>query len=130
MLLVSRLERSQDPAHHQVSRHGDEQATPSSSAQDMAHQARGRATPHALAVVLHVLSSANIIGLNAPVSPTLGLHAETSGRPRSWRVKGAQARSCSVSVLMEETGEQVASMHPALLLLANDRQPAGLIWRL
>jgi hypothetical protein len=31
---------------------------------------------------------------------------------------------------MEETAEQVASMHSALLLLANDRQPAGLIWRL
>jgi hypothetical protein len=45
-------------------------------------------------------------------------------------LKGAQTRSCSVSVLMEETAEQVASMHSALLLLANDRQPAGLIWRL
>jgi hypothetical protein len=31
---------------------------------------------------------------------------------------------------MEETAEQVASMHSALLLLANDRQPVGLIWRL
>jgi hypothetical protein len=31
---------------------------------------------------------------------------------------------------MEETAEQVASMHSALLLVANDRQPAGLIWRL
>jgi hypothetical protein len=45
-------------------------------------------------------------------------------------VKGAQTRSCSVSVLMEETAEPVASMHSALLLLANDRQVAGLIWRL
>ena len=52
---------------------------------------------------------------------------------RNWRpmgLKGAQTRSCSVSVLMEETAEQVASMHSALLLLANDRQAAGLIWRL
>jgi hypothetical protein len=45
-------------------------------------------------------------------------------------VKGTQTRSCSVPVLMEETAEQVASMHSALLLLANDRQAAGLIWRL
>jgi hypothetical protein len=29
---------------------------------------------------------------------------------------------------MEETAEEVASMHCVLLLLANDRQPAGLIW--
>jgi hypothetical protein len=39
-------------------------------------------------------------------------------------------RSCSSVVLMEESAEQVASIHSALLLLANDRQPAGLIWRL
>jgi len=45
-------------------------------------------------------------------------------------LKGAQTRSCSVSVLMEDTAEQVASMHSALVLLANDRRPAGLIWRL
>jgi hypothetical protein len=51
--------------------------------------------------------------------------------PRQGRLpEGAQTHSCSVSVLMEETAEQVASMHSALLLLANDRQPAGLIWRL
>jgi hypothetical protein len=31
---------------------------------------------------------------------------------------------------MEEPAEQVASMHSALLLFANDRQAAGLIWRL
>jgi hypothetical protein len=30
---------------------------------------------------------------------------------------------------MEETAEQVASMHSALLLLANDRQAAGWVWR-
>ena len=45
-------------------------------------------------------------------------------------LKGAQTRSASVSALMEETAEQVASMYSALLLLANDRQAAGLIWRL
>jgi hypothetical protein len=55
-----------------------------------------------------------------------GLKARTLFR----RVKGAQMRSCSSVVLMEESAEQVASIHSALLLLANDRQPAGLIWRL
>jgi dihydrofolate reductase len=45
-------------------------------------------------------------------------------------LKGAETCSCSVSVLMEETAEQVASMHSVLVLFANDRQAAGLIWRL
>ena len=45
-------------------------------------------------------------------------------------VKGAQTRSCCLSVLMVEAGEQVASTHAALLVLGVNGQPGGLIWRL
>jgi hypothetical protein len=45
-------------------------------------------------------------------------------------VKGAQTRSCSLSVLVQQTAEQVAPTHSALLILGVNGQPGGLIWRL
>jgi hypothetical protein len=66
--------------------------------------------------------------VHAPISSNIS--AIQDRRMALPSLKGAQTRSCSVSVLMEETAEQVASMYSALLLLANDRQAAGLIWRL
>jgi hypothetical protein len=44
-------------------------------------------------------------------------------------VKGAQTRSCGSPVLVQQTAEQVVSMHPALLLIADDRQSGGRVWR-
>ena len=44
-------------------------------------------------------------------------------------VKGAQTRSRSSPVLVEQTAEQVTSMHPALPILADDAQPGGWVWR-
>jgi hypothetical protein len=38
-------------------------------------------------------------------------------------------RSCSSPVLLQQTAEQVVSMHPALLLIADDRQSGGRVWR-
>jgi hypothetical protein len=40
-------------------------------------------------------------------------------------LKGAQMRSCSSAVLMEQTTEQVASMKAALAILADKVQPGG-----
>jgi len=37
-------------------------------------------------------------------------------------LKGAQTRSCSLSVLMEEAAEQIASVYNALVILAKDGQ--------
>ena len=48
---------------------------------------------------------------------------------REW-VKGAQRRSCSSLVLVQETAEQVASMHDALLILANNGWSGGWVRRL
>jgi hypothetical protein len=45
------------------------------------------------------------------------------------RLKGAQTRSCSSPVLVEQTAEQVTSTHPALPILADDGQPGGWVWR-
>ncbi len=45
-------------------------------------------------------------------------------------VKGAQRRSCSLSVLVKETAEQVASVHSALVILAQDGQLGRRMWRL
>ena len=44
-------------------------------------------------------------------------------------VKGAQARSCSLSVLVEQAAKQVASLHTAAVILAQDGQPGGWVWR-
>jgi hypothetical protein len=38
-------------------------------------------------------------------------------------------RSCSSPVLVQQTAEQVVSMQPALLLIADDRQSGGRVWR-
>jgi hypothetical protein len=47
------------------------------------------------------------------------------------RVKGAQTRSCSSPVLVEQAAEQVTSMHSAaLVVLTEDGQPGGRIWGL
>jgi len=49
--------------------------------------------------------------------------------PRSvWRVKGAQTRSCSSAVLVEESAEQVASTHGAPVILGADGRPGQRIW--
>src|SRR5918993_1801749 len=45
-------------------------------------------------------------------------------------VKGAQIRSCSSAVLVQQAAEQVAPTHSALLILGDNGQPGGLIWRL
>jgi Transposase len=45
-------------------------------------------------------------------------------------VKGAQRRSCSSPVLMEQTTEQVTSVHPSRLILADGSQPSLLERRL
>ncbi len=44
---------------------------------------------------------------------------------RALDLKGAQTRSCSSPVLVEETAEQVASMHSASVILAEDGQLGG-----
>jgi hypothetical protein len=38
-------------------------------------------------------------------------------------------RSCSSPVLVQQTAEQVVSMQPALLLIADDRPSGGRVWR-
>jgi hypothetical protein len=43
-------------------------------------------------------------------------------------VKGAQTRSRSSAVLVQQTAEQVAPTHSALLILGDNGQPGGLIW--
>jgi hypothetical protein len=43
-------------------------------------------------------------------------------------VKGAQTRSCSSPVLVEETAEQVAAMHSAAVILAEDGHLGGRTW--
>jgi hypothetical protein len=43
-------------------------------------------------------------------------------------VKGAQTRSCSSAVLVEESAEQVASTHGAPVILAADGRPGQRIW--
>src|SRR4029453_14790673 len=45
-------------------------------------------------------------------------------------LKGAQTRSCSSLVLVQETTKQVASVHAALLILANNGGSGGWVWRL
>jgi hypothetical protein len=45
-------------------------------------------------------------------------------------VKGAQTRSCSMSVLMEEAAEQIASVYNALVILAKDGQLGRRVWQL
>jgi len=55
-----------------------------------------------------------------------------AGRPRivrASRVKGAQTRSCGLSVLVEQAAKQVASLHSAAVILAQDGQPGGWVWR-
>ena len=39
-------------------------------------------------------------------------------------------RSCSSAVLVQQPAEQVAPTHAALLILGDNGQPGGLIWRL
>jgi hypothetical protein len=53
-----------------------------------------------------------------------------TGARSSGDLKGGQRRSCSLLILTEETTEQVASTHPALLLLTNDGHPGTSIRRL
>ncbi len=43
-------------------------------------------------------------------------------------VKGTQTRSWSLSVLVKETAEQVASVHNALVILAQDGQLGQRVW--
>jgi hypothetical protein len=43
------------------------------------------------------------------------------------RLKGAQTRSCSSPVLVQQTAEQVGPTHSALLILGVNGQPGGLI---
>jgi hypothetical protein len=43
------------------------------------------------------------------------------------RLKGAQTRSCSSPVLVQQTAEQVEPTHSALLILGVNGQPGGLI---
>jgi predicted RNA polymerase sigma factor len=45
-------------------------------------------------------------------------------------LKGAQTRSCSMSVLMEEAAEQVASVYNALVILVQNGQLGRRVWRL
>jgi hypothetical protein len=45
-------------------------------------------------------------------------------------LKGAQTRSCSLSVLMEEAAEQVASVYNALVILVQNGQLGRRVWRL
>jgi len=40
-------------------------------------------------------------------------------------LKGAQTRSRSLSVLVEQAAKQVASLHSAAVILAQDGQPGG-----
>jgi len=49
---------------------------------------------------------------------------------RPLTVKGAQTRSCSLSVLVMETAEQVASVHSAWVIVAQDGQLGRRIWPL
>ena len=51
-----------------------------------------------------------------------------SGPLGAGRVKGAQTRSCSSAVLMEESAEQVASTHGAPVILGADGRPGQRIW--
>jgi hypothetical protein len=44
-------------------------------------------------------------------------------------LKGAQTRSCCLSVLVEQAAKQVASLHSAAVILAQDGQPGGWVWR-
>jgi hypothetical protein len=44
---------------------------------------------------------------------------------RSAAVKGTPTRSCSLSVLVEQAAKQVASLHTAAVILAQDGQPGG-----
>jgi hypothetical protein len=58
-------------------------------------------------------------------SPAAGypVHVRVAGR-----LKGAQTRSCSSAVLVQQTAEQVAPTHSALLILGDNGRPGGLIW--
>jgi thioredoxin reductase len=79
-----------------------------------------------LKVVVHIARGA----LNAQVDGMQGLQSERGGSPAgpagmigsqgAERVKGAKTRSCSLSVLMEESAEQVASTHGAPVILGAD----------
>jgi hypothetical protein len=59
--------------------------------------------------------------------PGVPVAAVGAGLPR---LKGAQMRSCSSAVLVQQTAEQVAPTHSGLLILGDNGQPGGLIWRL
>jgi len=49
------------------------------------------------------------------------------GELAAQRLKGAQLRSGSSAVLVQQTAEQVAPTHSALLILGDHGQPGGLI---
>src|SRR5215217_4466427 len=54
---------------------------------------------------------------------TLAVTRPPAASPRG--LKGTQTRSCSLSVLMEEAAEQIASVYNALVILAKDGRWAG-----
>jgi hypothetical protein len=60
-------------------------------------------------------------GGRSPVTPD-------GGKPPLTWVKGAQMRSCSSVVLMEESAEQVASTHGAPIILGAAGRPGQRIW--
>jgi hypothetical protein len=84
--------------------------------------------------VVHIARGA----LNAQVDGMQGLRSERGGSPAgpvgmigsqgAERVKGANTRSCSSAVLMEESAEQVASTHGAAVILGADGRPGQRIW--
>jgi hypothetical protein len=49
------------------------------------------------------------------------------GHPDPRGLKGAQTRSCSSPVLVQQTAEQVGPTHSGLLILGVNGQPGGLI---
>ena len=53
--------------------------------------------------------------------------AEQRAATRAW---GAEIRSCSSSILMEEAAEPVASVHRGSVILCTERQTGRWIWRL
>jgi hypothetical protein len=50
-----------------------------------------------------------------------------AAEPTVYCLKGAQTRSCSSPVFVEQTAEQIASTNLARLILADTRQQVGLV---
>jgi hypothetical protein len=65
------------------------------------------------------------IGTTRSYSPNLQSACRATAAALQQHLKGAQMRSCSSAVLMEQTAEQVASMKAALAILADKVQSDG-----